>query len=131
MFKKKAAARTEPQIEPVGGTPGAIEPQHSFISQGIALDGKVSGKEDLVIRGTVKGEIHLPGHQVSIEEGGRVEADIQAESIVIQGSFKGKLAATGLVRLDKTARFEGELKANGLQMEEGAKLKGGVELPKG
>ncbi len=131
MSRKEAVAPTEPQIEAVGETPGSTEPQRSFISQGIALDGKVSGKEDLVIRGTFKGEIHLPGQQVSIEQGGRVEANVQAESVVIQGVFKGKLNAGGLVQLGKTAQFEGELESARLQMQDGAKLKGSVKLQKG
>ena len=92
------------------------------------MDGKISGQGDLVIGGTVTGEIHLAGNQVTIEKDGRVEADIQGESIIVEGSFKGKLTAKGLVIVKETARFEGELKAARLQMEDGAKLKGSVEL---
>ena len=36
--------------------------------------------------------------------------------------------AKGLVKLDKTAHFEGELKAARLQMEDGATVKGSVKL---
>ena len=106
-------------------TPGS---QNSFIAEGIAVDGKISGNGNLVIGGTVTGEIHLAKNRVSIEKSGRIEANIRSESIIIEGSFKGKLTAQGLVNLKESARFEGELKAARLQMEEGAKLKGSVEL---
>jgi len=38
------------------------------------------------------------------------------------------LTAKGLVIVKETARLEGELKAARIQMEDGAKLKGSVEL---
>ena len=117
-------ARSESRTE-THSAPGS---RSSFIADGVTMDGKISGQGDLVIGGTVTGEIHLAGNQVTIEKDGRVEADIQGESIIVEGSFKGKLTAKGLVIVKETARFEGELKAARLQMEDGAKLKGSVEL---
>jgi len=117
-------ARSESRTE-THSAPGS---RSSFIADGVTMDGKISGQGVLVIGGTVTGEIHLAGNQVTIEKGGRVEADIQGESIIVEGSFKGKLTAKGLVIVKETARFEGELKAARLQMEDGAKLKGSVEL---
>ena len=76
----------------------------------------------------MKGEIHLEGCQITIEDEEKVEADIQARDIHIRGEFKGHLTADGLVQLHKTSRFEGELKAARLLMEDGARLKGSVEL---
>ena len=109
-------------------THGAPGSGNSFIADGVTVAGKISGQGDLVIWGTVTGEIRLAGHQVTIEKGGRVEANIQGESIIVEGSFKGKLTAKGLAIVKKTAQLEGELKAARLQMEDGAKLKGSVEL---
>jgi cytoskeletal protein CcmA (bactofilin family) len=117
-------ARSESRME-THGAPGS---RSSFIADGVTVAGKISGQGDLVIRGTVTGEIRLAGHQMTIEKGGRVEADIQGEAIIVEGSFKGKLTAKGLVIVKETAQLEGELKAARLQMEDGAKLKGSVEL---
>ena len=117
-------ARSDSQTE----THGASGSKSSFIADGVTVGGKISGQGDLVIGGTVTGEIRLAGNQVTIEKGGRVEADIQGESIIVEGSFKGKLTAKGLVIVKETALLEGELKATRLQMEDGAKLKGSVEL---
>ncbi|MFQ5913731.1 MAG: polymer-forming cytoskeletal protein [Nitrospinota bacterium] len=125
--KREESTRKPPQT--VAETPGPIEPQRSLIGQGVHFEGRVTGKADLVIQGTMKGEIYLRGHQVSIEEGARVEADIRAESIFIQGTLKGKVAAMMLVTLNKTASFVGELKAARLRMEDGARLEGSIELP--
>ena len=125
---KESPKREEPQIVPHALTPDLDPHPHSFISKGMAVDGVVRGKGNLVIGGTVKGEISLKGHQVSIEEGGIVEADIQAESALIQGALKGNLTATGPVQLGKTAKFEGDLKASRLRMEDGVRLKGGIDL---
>ena len=67
-------------------------------------------------------------YKIIIEDEGKVEADIQARGVHIRGEFKGHLTAEGFVQLHKTARFEGELKAARLLMEDGARLKGSVEL---
>jgi cytoskeletal protein CcmA (bactofilin family) len=134
MFGRETSVKTEPNNENEPAvrietpTTSAAVSHRSFIGQEITLDAKVTGEGDLVIGGTVRGEIGLAGHQVTIEETGEVEADIQADSVVVHGSFKGKLVARGLVRLKNTARFEGDLKAARLQMEDGAKLKGNIEL---
>ncbi len=107
---------------------GPIEAQRAIVARGITFEGKIRGKGDLLIQGDLKGEICLEGHEVSIEEEATVEADIQAKVVAIRGQFKGKVAATGLVEIQKTGRFEGELKARRLRMEDGAKLKGTLEL---
>jgi cytoskeletal protein CcmA (bactofilin family) len=125
---KETPNREKPQIAPQDFPPRSDLHPHSLIGKGMAVDGVVRGKGNLVIGGTVKGEISLEGHRVSIEEGGIVEADIQAESALIQGVLKGNLTATGPVQLDKTANFEGDLKASRLRMEDGVRLKGGIDL---
>jgi cytoskeletal protein CcmA (bactofilin family) len=81
-----------------------------------------------VIGGTTKGDIHLSGYQVSIEKDGNVEAEIQAESALIKGTFRGNLSVNGLVKIEETAYFEGDLKAARLHLEDGAKLKGVIDL---
>ncbi|MFQ5691934.1 MAG: polymer-forming cytoskeletal protein [Nitrospinota bacterium] len=131
MSALESVAHAEPQAQPRVKAAGPVETQRSVLRRGIALEGEVTGSGDLVVLGKVKGNIRLDGHQVTIEEGGRVEGDIQAETIVIRGEFVGNAEAAGLVNLQKTANFEGELKAARLQMENGAKLKGGVDLQMG
>ena len=101
---------------------------HSLIGPGISVEGTVTGKGDLVIGGTTKGDIHLNGYQVSIEKDGNVEAEIQAESALIKGTFRGNLTVNGLVKIEETAYFEGDLKAARLHLEDGAKLKGVIDL---
>lgn len=125
---KEAEDREKPQAVRQDMPPDSGPHPHSLIGKGMAVDGVVRGKGNLVIGGSVKGEISLAGHQVSIEEGGIVEADIQAESALIQGVLKGNLTATGPVQLDKTAKFEGDLRASRLIMEDGVRMKGGVDL---
>jgi cytoskeletal protein CcmA (bactofilin family) len=128
MAEEKAEIQRQPKIEPISEAPSHEELQPSFIGQGLIIEGKFSGKGNLIIQGRLKGEIQLDGYQIIIEDEGKVEADIQARGVHIRGEFKGHLTAEGFVQLHKTARFEGELKAARLLMEDGARLKGSVEL---
>ena len=126
--EKKVGSQGGALLDVLADTRSPAETHRSLVGQGITFSGKVTGRGDLVVRGTLTGEVHLEAHQVSIEEGGKVEANIQSENVVIRGDFKGTLMAKGLVKLDKTAHFEGELKAARLQMEDGATVKGSVKL---
>ncbi len=125
---KAAMIPEESQIDSKAGLPDRVPEHHSLITAGHIIEGNITGAEGLVIGGSVKGEILLEGQRLVIERTGRVEANVQAESAVIEGFFKGTLTAGDLVKIEKTARFEGDLIAPRFQFEEGAKIKGSFDV---
>src|SRR5206468_3790975 len=72
---------------------------NTVIGTSIIIDGEISGDEELVIQGTVKGKIALQ-ENLHVENGGVVEADIETQTITISGQV------TGNIRLTKTLRVE-------------------------
>jgi len=61
----------------------------SIIDKGLAVEGMISSKGKLIIRGTVKGT--LVGETVIISKEGAVFADTKADSMTIGGTFEGEI----------------------------------------
>ncbi len=73
---------------------------------------------------------------IVVERRGHVRASIKAGNLTVKGKVQGDISARGLVKISKTGRFEGELRAPALRIEGGAILHGflhigGTTSPKG
>ncbi len=145
MWKKEDAKPqgvTEISTAPVGTAPSGISSTNApgsvpvsthegaCISLGIKIKGEVSGKEDLLIDGTLEGKLDLTGAIVTIGPNGKVKADIVAREIVVRGSVIGKLAGRDRVQLWSTGSVAGEVQTERLAIEDGAVLRGKVEAGK-
>jgi cytoskeletal protein CcmA (bactofilin family) len=72
----------------------------SIIDSGLTIDGSISCKGKLIIKGTVKGT--LEGETVVVAEEGSLLAEAEAESVTIGGNFEGSIrAAKELIILSK------------------------------
>ena len=66
---------------------------HTVIGSSIVIDGEISGDEDLVIQGTVKGRISLK-ESLYVESSGVIEADIETANVEVSGQVTGNIAAS-------------------------------------
>jgi cytoskeletal protein CcmA (bactofilin family) len=92
----------------------------SIIDHGLTVDGTVSGKGQLVIKGTVKGA--LEGENIVIAEEGAVEADTKVTVITVGGRFQGKLEASKELTILSTGKCSGEVVCKDLIVEAGGVL---------
>jgi cytoskeletal protein CcmA (bactofilin family) len=100
----------------------------SRISAGLKINGEISGSSDLYIDGQTQGKIRFPQAQVTVGPNGRVEADIEAREIEIHGTVTGNLKASERIRLGASSRVQGTLQTPRLGIEDGAKLRGKVNM---
>jgi len=110
------------------------EIQHDYL-QNIALfgdslffKGELSGKENIIIRGQFSGKIDMKNHDIIIDKGGNVEAEIQAKNIIIRGIVRGNICASGKVFIEKDAKMIGDISASRISMMDGAQFKGSVKM---
>jgi cytoskeletal protein CcmA (bactofilin family) len=96
----------------------------SIIDEGFTVDGTVTGKGRLVIKGTVKGAVS--GDNVVIAEGGAVYADARANEITIGGIFDGQVEAQKVIVVLSTGKVTGQVKCNDLVVEAGGMLNASV-----
>jgi len=98
------------------------------IGERITIEGSIRGEENLLIEGAMKGNIEMGKYNFAIGPNGRVEGEISAQNVSINGNFKGTIKALGKVAVAKEADFNGEIKAKSFSVEDGAYFKGIVEL---
>jgi cytoskeletal protein CcmA (bactofilin family) len=112
-----------PTIAPSSPTRGV-----SRISSGIRINGEISGKDDLYIDGQAEGQLRFPQSKVTVGPNGRVQANIEAREIVIEGSVTGDLKASAAVQLGGSSRVQGSLTTPRIAIDDGARLRGKVEM---
>lgn len=100
---------------------------NTIIGSTIIVDGEISGDEDLVIQGTVKGKISLKESCI-VEASGTVEADIETQNVEIAGQVTGNITASDKVELKTDCRVVGDIKAPRILIADGAAFKGNVDM---
>lgn len=100
----------------------------AVIGKSVQIRGEVKGSEDLLVEGVVEGTIALSDSRLSIGAHARVQANISARDVMLQGTLKGNIDATGRVDLRAGSNMTGDIHAGRLSIEENAVFSGKVEL---
>lgn len=106
---------------------------HTLIGKGSEFDGKLSFEGQVRIDGKFTGQIHTKDVLV-IGEGARVQAEITAGTVIINGQVEGNIRATQLIELHQPGRVKGNLEAPALSIDRGVIFEGTCKMegaPKG
>lgn len=101
------------------------------IGKSVVIKGELSGSEDLYVDGQIEGSIDLKNHSLTVGPNGNVKANVSAKSITIQGKVDGSVTASDRLDLRKSAVVTGDVSTQRIAIEEGAFLKGKVDIQKG
>lgn len=102
------------------------------ISQGIRIKGEVTGSEDLFVDGHVEGKVNLSNNSsLTVGPNGEVKADIVAREVIVRGRVDGKIVGREKIQLWSTGNVAGDLQTERLMIEDGAVLRGRVEIETG
>ncbi len=100
----------------------------SRIGSGLSFRGDIAGGEDLVVDGRVTGTIDLGPHDLTIRQGGRVEADVRARNVTIHGELVGNVVAAERTFISETGRMKGDVAAATISVLAGAQFKGAIRM---
>jgi cytoskeletal protein CcmA (bactofilin family) len=95
----------------------------SLLSKEIKIEGDIQGNEDFQVDGELKGSIKLTG-SVYVGPTGIVEADVEADNIVIQGQITGNVVARKQLQIQATGKLLGDCTATSIDIKEGALFEG-------
>ncbi len=98
------------------------------IGKSVQIRGEVKGNEDLVVEGLVEGTITLSDSRLTVGPNARVQANVSARDVVVQGILQGDAQASGRVELRAGCHMTGDIRAARLSIEENAIFSGKVEL---
>jgi cytoskeletal protein CcmA (bactofilin family) len=100
----------------------------TIIGEHISIEGSIRGEEDLQIEGSMKGNIELEKHNFKVGPSGQMDGEIKARNVSVSGEFKGNIKSHEKVEVTREADFYGEIKAKSISVEDGAYIKGVIEL---
>jgi cytoskeletal protein CcmA (bactofilin family) len=125
-----ASNEPRPTVTPPPPAPGRAPAPSSPARLGpsLALEGKLSGEEDLLVEGRFRGEIQVPEHQVTVGSDGRVEGEVRACAIVVEGEVRGNLTATQQVLVRASGRVHGDIRAPRVALDQGCRFKGAIDM---
>lgn len=136
-------SRQSEDVEPAGAVdsarpatvrPGSQSPSQTqsqvpaMIGPSIRIKGDLAGEENLVIEGQVEGTIHLERNDLTIGSNGRIKADIQAKTVIVEGQIEGDIVGKEKVIIRRTGNMRGNIVAPRVTLEDGAMFKGSIEM---
>jgi cytoskeletal protein CcmA (bactofilin family) len=92
----------------------------SIINEGLTVDGKISVKGKLIVKGVVKG--NLSGEAVIIAKEGSICADTDVADLTIGGKFEGNLKVSRELTILSTGICTGRIECKTLVVESGGIL---------
>jgi len=95
----------------------------AILDQGTSFEGKLSFEGTAQISGEFKGEI-FTRDTIIVSEGAHVVAEIEADTIVINGKVEGNIFAKKRVIMHPPAVFRGTVTSPSLRIDEGVIFEG-------
>lgn len=95
----------------------------SLLSKKVKIEGEIQGDEDLHVEGHFKGSIKISGN-IFVGPTGVVEADVEANNVIIQGQVKGNVLARRQLEIQSNGQLSGDCRATSIDIKEGAIFEG-------
>ena len=104
-----------------GGTDSTV------IGPSILISGKLSGDEDLTVRGRVEGELNL-SKTLIVETSGIVKANVSVRNAIVSGVVVGNITASESVELTREGRMVGDINSPRVIIVDGASFRGRINI---
>ncbi|MBE2251147.1 MAG: polymer-forming cytoskeletal protein [Myxococcus sp.] len=99
----------------------------TVIGPSILISGKLSGDEDLTVRGRVEGELNL-SKTLIVETSGIVKANVSVRNAIVSGVVVGNITASESVELTREGRMVGDINSPRVIIVDGASFRGRVDM---
>lgn len=106
----------------------SLSKEKSVIGKNIKFRGELIGTEDLHIEGKVEGTVLMEGQNLSIGKEGEIDANVHAQTIIINGKLTGDVLADDIIEIRSSAVVKGNLIAPRIQLDDGGKFRGSMDM---
>lgn len=120
---------------PVAAPPPPAQPARATqpsapvtIGASVVIKGELSAKEDLTISGRVEGKVEVHDHVVRVGRDAKVNAEINARAVIVEGTVTGNINATERIELLENGSVEGDITSPKIAMAEGAEFRGKIDM---
>ena len=98
------------------------------IGQSVQINGELTGQEDLIINGKIDGKIVLKDHHLTIGPNGKINAEVHAKSVQINGEVMGNITADDKVEISPSGSVQGDITAPRVALADGSSFKGSIDM---
>src|SRR5712692_1487663 len=126
-FWERTPKMNNDAIRPAGPTADRVMAR---LGSSLHVKGEISGNEDLYIDGTVEGLVHLDERKLTVGATAKLTADVIADEVIVYGSVNGNVRGKGKIEIKKDGSVNGDLTTAQIIIEDGAYLKGSIEIEK-
>ena len=95
----------------------------TIIGPSVKVEGSFIGEANVLVEGEVIGNLKTKGN-LTIAEGAKVEAEIEASNLLISGEVIGNIKCQGKLELTPSAKITGDVETNIISVQTGAMLQG-------
>ncbi|MFT7286198.1 MAG: cytoskeletal protein CcmA (bactofilin family) [Halieaceae bacterium] len=99
-----------------------------MIGSKVKVNGDIISSEDLLVEGEVNGTITLSDNELVIGNSGKVQANISAKTVRIEGEVKGDVAGSERVVICASGDVQGNVSAPRVMLEDGGRFKGSIDM---
>ena len=99
-----------------------------MIGAKVKVKGDIVASEDLLVEGEVSGTITLTDNELVVGTSGRVEANINAKIVRIEGQVTGDIDGSERVIICAPGNVEGNVSSPRVMLEDGGRFKGSIDM---
>jgi len=104
-----------------------IQDTPTILGPDTVFKGEMTFEKGMKLLGRFEGKI-TSGGRLTVAKEAKMQADVEANTVVIEGEVKGTLNCTDRIELKQSARYEGDLRTSRLVVDEGAVFSGHVTV---
>jgi cytoskeletal protein CcmA (bactofilin family) len=135
IFGKPPDQKPASPSSPTPSAPATAQPASALpasrsacvIGAKTVIKGEVLGDEDVIIEGTVEGQVRI-ARDLRVSPGGTVRATVEAQSVIVSGEIVGDCTASQRVEIQASGRLTGNIRAPKIVIAEGALFKGNSDM---
>ena len=97
----------------------------TLIDASTRFTGRIVTDDDLVVEGTVEGNVRSK-LSVTVAEAGHVQGEVTARDVTVHGVLEGNVWVSGHALVGPTGKILGDVRAGHLRVEDGGVLQGRI-----
>jgi cytoskeletal protein CcmA (bactofilin family) len=94
----------------------------------LTITGEVLSSDDLLVEGTIRGDVFVPAAMVTIAKEAVVDADIRGKVVLIYGAVRGTISASERIDIGSSASVTGNVSADHVVISDGAVVNGHIDM---
>lgn len=100
----------------------------AMIGAKVKVKGDIVSSEDLLVEGEVSGTITLTDNELIIGNSGRVDANVNAKIVRVEGQVTGDIDGSERVIICASGNVEGNVSSPRVMLEDGGRFKGSIDM---